>query len=220
MKTFLLILLSLLSITQNTFAADEPAYCEPEVFFKKEIATQSGIWRSHTFQFGDVILLGGAIGYSLPFKVTAFAEENSTASSAEKYCTWYYNEGNDFASTLFSHAYVSNPQNVTVVTGPQEYREVLKDQFAKVNTNFLSCLENHKYLAMGCNGQMHRGPTVFGMLLSFSGCSSKNSLAIVNKLWGANGVKPEVRQAIIEEGYKLGNEDPEARQRMQKALGY
>lgn len=35
-----------------------------------------------------------------------------------------------------------------------------------------------------------------------------------------NGVKPEVRQAIIEEGYKLGNADPEARLRMQKVLGY
>lgn len=219
MKTFILILLSLVSFAQNSVAA-EPAYCDPENFFQKEIETQAGIWRHHTFKFGNVILLGGAIGYSNPFKVTGFAEENSTVSGAEKYCTWYYNEGNDFASTLFNHFYVSNPQNVTVVTGPQEYREVLKDQFAKSNTNFLSCLESHKYLAMGCNGQMHRGPTVFGMLLSFSGCSSKNSLTIVNKLWGKNGVKPEVRQAIIEEGYKLGNEDPQARLRMQKVLGY
>ena len=219
MKTFLLILLSLVSIAQNS-VANEPAYCDPETFFEKEIETQAGIWRHHTFRFGDVILLGGAIGYSNPFKITSFAEENSTATSAEKYCTWYYNDGNDFASTLFNHHYVSNPQKVTEVTGPKEYREVLKDQFAKANLSFLSCLESHKYLAMGCDGQMHRGPTVFGMLLSFSGCSSKNSLAIVNKLWGKNGVKPEVRQAIIEEGYKLGNDDPEARLRMQKALGY
>lgn len=217
MRPFLLILLSLLSIAQNSTAA-EPTYCDPETFFKKEIQTQSGIWRDHVFKFGDVILLGGSIGYSNPYKVTEFAEKNSTASSIDKYCTWYYNEGNDFASTLFNHFYVSNPQNVTVVTGPQEYREVLKDQFAQANTSFLSCLEDHKYLAMGCNGQMHRGPTVFGMLLSFSGCSSKNSLTIVNKLWGKNGVKPEVRQAIIEEGYKLGNEDLEARLRMQKIL--
>lgn len=219
MKTFLLILLSLISIAQDS-TASEPAYCDPETFFKNEIQTQAGIWRHHTFRFGDVILLGGAIGYSNPFKVTGFAENNSTATSAEKYCTWYYNEGNDFASTLFNHHYVSNPQKVTEVTGPEEYREVLKDQFAKANMSFLSCLENHKYLAMGCNGQMHRGPTVFGMLLSFSGCSSKNSLTIVNKLWGANGVKPEVRQAIIEEGFSLGNDDPQARLRMQKVLGY
>lgn len=219
MKLFFFILLSLVFISQNTFA-EEPAYCQPENFFKKEVDMKTGIWRSHTFKFGDVILLGGSIGYSLPFKITEFAEENSTASSAEKYCTWYYNEGNDFASTLFNHHYVTNPQKLTPITGAQEYHDVLKDQFAKSTPNFLSCLENHKYLAMGCNGQMHRGPSVFGMLLSFSGCTSKNSLTIVNKLWGANGVKPEVRQAIIEEGYKLGNEDPEARLRMQKALGY
>lgn len=219
MKTLLLLILPLVLAVQTAFA-DEPAYCNPENFFKNEISVQNGIWREHTFRMGDVILLGGAIGMSLPNKVTGYAEENSTASIGEKFCTWYYNDGNDIASTLFNHFYVTNPKEVTVVTGPQEYRETLKDQFAKSNISFLSCIEQHKYLAMGCNGQMHRGPTVFGMLLSFSGCSSKNSLAIVNKLWGQNGVKPEVRQAIIEEGYKLGNEDAEARLRMQKALGY
>lgn len=219
MKAFLIILLSVVTLTQ-TASASEPAYCDPENFFKKEFDPHENIWRDHAFKFGDVILLGGAIGYSNSGKVREFAEENSTASEAEKYCTWYYNEGNDNAAGLFNHHYVSNPKKVTVVTGPKEYREVLKDQFAKSKTSFLSCLENHKILVMGCNGQMHRGPTVFGMLLGFSGCSSKNALTIVNKLWGKNGVKPEVRQAIIEEGYKLGSEDPQARLRMQKALGY
>lgn len=219
MKSFLVLTLSLLFISQSTFA-NEPEYCNPETFYTKEIETRSGIWRARTFRFGDVLVTGGAIGYSLPFKVTEFAEENSTATSAEKYCTWYYNEGNDFASTLFSHHYVTNPQKLTAENGAKEYREVLKDQFAKANLSFLSCLENQRYLAMGCNGQMHRGPSVFGMLLAFSGCSSNNALTIVNKLWGKNGVKPEVRQAIIEAGYQLGNEDPEARLRMQKALGY
>lgn len=219
MKAFLLILLSVVTLGQ-VVAASEPAYCEPENFFKKEFDPHENIWRDHAFKFGDVVLLGGAIGYSNSRKVAEFAEENSTASETEKYCTWYYNEGNDNAAGMFNHHYVSHPKKLTTVTGPKEYGAVLKDQFAKSKNSFLSCLEKHKFLAMGCNGQMHRGPTVFGMLLGFSGCSSKNALTIVNKLWGKNGVKPEVRQAIIEEGYKLGNEDPKARLRMQKALGY
>lgn len=219
MKALLIILLSAVTITQ-TASASEPAYCEPENFFKKEFDPREKIWRDHAFKFGDVILLGGAIGYSNARKVREFAEENSTASAAEKYCTWYYNDANDNAAGWFNHHYVSNPKHSTVVTGPKEYRAVLKDQFAKNKISFLSCLENHKFLMMGCDGQMHRGPSVFGMLLGFSGCSPKKALTIVNKLWGKNGVKPEVRQAIIAEGYKLGNEDPEARLRMQKALGY
>lgn len=219
MKALLIILLSVLTLAQAA-SAGEPAYCQPENFFQKEFDPHESIWRDHAFKFGDVVLVGGAIGYSNSKKVAEFAEENSTASEAEKYCTWYYNEGNDNAAGLFNHFYVSNPKKVTTVTGPKEYRAVLKDQFAKSKNSFLSCIEKHKILVMGCNGQMHRGPTVFGMMLGFSGCSSKNALTIVNKLWGKNGVKPEVRQAIIEEGVKLGNEDPQARLRMQKALGY
>jgi hypothetical protein len=106
------------------------------------------------------------------------------------------------------------------MSGPAEYRAVLQDQFAKAPISFLSCLENNKILIMGCNAQMHRGPTVFGMLLSFSGCSAEHSAEIVNSLWGLNGVKAEVRLAIIDEGRKLGDEDPNARLRLQRAFGY
>lgn len=219
MKLFALTLLSIVTISHSAFAA-EPAYCNPKNFMAKEVDPHESIWRDHAFQMGKVLILGGAIGYSNSRKVAEFVENYSDASEADKYCTWYFNEGNDNAAAKFNHFYVTNPKKVTVTSGPKEYRQVLKDQFAKSKTSFLSCIEKHKILVMGCNGQMHRGPTVFGMMLSFSGCSSKNSLAIVNDLWGKNGVKPEVRQAIIEEGYKMGSEDPQARLRMQKAFGY
>ena len=69
---------------------------------------------------------------------------------------------------------------------------------------FLSCLEESKYLAIGCHGMLHRGPSAFAMILAFSGCSPAHSLEIVNHLWGLNGVKYEVRNAIAEAGYELG----------------
>ncbi|MBC7753232.1 MAG: hypothetical protein H7Z71_03270 [Moraxellaceae bacterium] len=217
MKLFALTLLSIVAISHSVQAL-EPAYCEPQNFMSKEVDPNNSILRDRAFKLGQVMIVGGAIGYSRTEKVIEFVENYSDATAEDKYCTWYYNDGNDDASAVFNHYYVTNPKKLTVTSGPIEYRQVLKDQFAKSKTSFLSCLEKHKILVMGCNGQMHRGPTVFGMMLSYSGCSSKNSLAIVNHLWGKNGVKSEVRQAIIEEGYKLGNEDPQARLRMQKAF--
>lgn len=216
---FLKCVLICLVFTINSFA-QEPAYCDPKIFLSKESTKLNTLIRDHIFKFDDTIILGAAVGLTPSLNIIAYATNNSNVTSAENYCTWYFNEGNENATVKFNHFYVENPKNLTVTSGPAEYRQILQDQFAKSSISFLSCIEQHKYLAMGCNGQMHRGPTVFGMLLSFSGCSATQSAKIVNSLWGLNGVKAEVRLAIIEEGYKLGNEDPDARLRMQKAFGY
>jgi hypothetical protein len=60
----------------------------------------------------------------------------------------------------------------------------------------------------------HRGPTVFGMLLAYSGCSAEHSLEITNQIWGLNGVKRKVRLAIIRKAYELGNTQKESRKRL------
>jgi hypothetical protein len=219
MKSILISILSLTVLSQAALAL-EPAYCNPKTFFSKEFDPRDKIVRDHSFRMGDVILVGGAIGLSRTKNVIKFVEEYSNADVNEKYCTWYFNDGANSAEKAFHHFYVNHPKKLTTVTGPAEYRAVLKDQFAKAPTSFLSCMEKEKILVMGCDGQMHRGPTVFGMLLSYSGCSPTNANAIVNKAWGLNGVPPEVRLAIIQEGYKLGSEDPQARLRMQRAFGY
>ncbi len=174
--------------------------------------------RAHLYTLGSVKLLGVAVGGSDTQDLIHFATSHSNTDSLEKYCTWYLNKGDDNAEAAFNHHYVNNPSSLNITTGPAQYRQVLKDEFAKARPNFLNCIEQNKYLAMGCNGQKHRGPTVFGMLLAFSGCSPQNAATIVNKVWGLNGVKPEVRLAIINEGKLLGDEDPEARDRMQKAF--
>ncbi len=221
MKILLLAFLSTVVISKAV-SAQEPAYCDPENFYNKEVDLNARILRDRAFKLGNVILLGGAIGYSNSEKVIDFVEEysNTKATASEKYCTWYYNDHNDNAAAKFNHFSLTNPKQLTVKSGPAEYRSILKDQFSNSKTSFLSCMEKNKILVMGCDAMMHRGPSVFGMLLGFSGCSSSHALTIVNHLWGKHGVDPAVRQAIIEEGVKLGNEDPKARLRMQKAMGY
>ena len=82
----------------------------------------------------------------------------------------------------------------------------------KKGPSFLSCAENRHYLALGCNSMAHRGPTVFGMLLAFSGCTPEHSLEIVNHIWGQNGVSDETRLTLIQEGATHGKTRPESRE--------
>lgn len=214
----------ILAFSILTFAhissAAEPAYCNPSTFFAKEVKHNNKyLERGHLYQLGQTKLLGVAVGNSRTAEIIKFATANSSADASDKYCTWYLNEGNSDAERVFTHRYVSNPSGLTTTTGPKKYNEVLHNEFANAIPSFLSCAQNHKYIAMGCNGQKHRGPTVVGMLLAYSGCSPQNAATIVNTIWGLNGVKADVRLAIIAEGKKLGDADPEARVRMQQAFG-
>lgn len=209
-----------LSIGISSFAfAAEPSYCDPKTFFSKEVKFSNKIERAHVYKLGDTLLMGAAVGSSKAKDLIKFEGEHSDATASDKYCTWYFNEGNDEAEASFTHIYLNNPSGLTTVTGPAEYSSKLKDTFANASVNFLKCATENNYIALGCNGQKHRGPTVFGMLLAFSGCSPENAATIVNTTWGLNGVKPEVRAAIIKEGQRLGDADPEARLRLQKAFG-
>lgn len=198
----------------------EPAYCNPNTFYSKEVNHgNSKLVRGHLYQLGSTKVMGVAVGNSKATDLANFAQKQSTARASDKYCTWYFNEGDSEAEAWFSHYYLPNPKGLTTTTGPKIYNDTIKDIFANTLPSFLSCAQNHKYIAMGCNGQKHRGPTVFGMMLAFSGCSPQNAATIVNNIWGLNGVKPEVRLSIINEGKKLGDADPEARYRMQQAFG-
>ena len=212
------ILLLSIVIGSYTFAA-EPSYCDPKVFFSKEVKLTSNIERAHVYKLGETLLMGAAVGSSKAEDLIQFESEHSDATTSEKYCTWYFNEGNGDAEKSFTHIYLNNPKGLTTVTGPAEFSSKLKEVFANDSVNFLKCATEHNYIAMGCNGQKHRGPTVFGMLLAFSGCSPENAATIVNTTWGLNGVQAEVRTAIIKEGQRLGDADPEARLRLQKAFG-
>ncbi|MBC7466831.1 MAG: hypothetical protein H7256_12640 [Bdellovibrio sp.] len=212
------ILLFTVMTSSYSFAA-EPSYCNPKVFFSKEVKMSSRIKRAHVYKLGDTLLMGAAVGESDTNDLIQFESTHSNAAASNKYCTWYLNEGNSEAEQSFTHIYLNNPKGLTTVSGPAEYGSKLKETFANGPVNFLKCATDHNYIAMGCNGQKHRGPTAFGMLLAFSGCSVENAANIVNTTWGLNGVQAEVRAAIIAEGQRLGDADPEARRRLQQAFG-
>ncbi len=236
MKIFFALLLSLAILPAATFAMGskpkpptdpevlepgEPSYCDPKTFLslEKSVANKS-IGNAHMFKLGDVTVLGAAVGNSDTDSLISYAKSASTAGSSDKYCTWYLNEGNGDAEDFFTHIYMTNPKDLNTSSGPQEYRRKLSQEFATARTSFLSCASKHKYLAMGCNGMKHRGPTVFGMMLAYSGCKPERASTIVNTLWGLNGVKPEVRLAIIREAKSIGDTDPGSRNSLQEAFGY
>lgn len=208
--------------TQNEILdPGEPAYCDPKTFLEKESKIDtSGMSAAHQFKLGDSTLLGVGVGNSDADALTDYATTNSTAGKSSNYCTWYYNEGNDDAENLFNHIYLTNPKDLTSTTGPREYSSKLKNQFADTTNSFITCLNDHKYIALGCNGMKHRGPTVFGMILAYSGCKPERASKVVNVVWGLNGVDEQVRLAIIREGKNLGDQNPSHREKLQQLLGH
>ena len=222
MKIQKLVALATLSLcTWAAFASGaEPSYCSLEAFKKAEIKSPiKNLERVHVYRLGDTVLAGLAIGESKASDVIALSNAFSSADSTEYYCTWYLNKGNEQAESSFAHYYVPHPMSVAPDEAPEIYLSTLESSFDLDEVSFLSCIEQHHYLAMGCNGQMHRGPTVFGMLLAFSGCTPDHAEDIVDKVWGLNGVTRSVRRSIIAKGFELGSSRPESRAKMAAALG-
>ncbi|MES2857316.1 MAG: hypothetical protein V4692_15710 [Bdellovibrionota bacterium] len=219
MRKFAMMALVLLtSQLGHAAAAKEPAYCDPAKFAKLERGNNvPNVQRAHVYQIGSLTLAGLAVGDSDANYVVKLAEQYSKYNSREKSCTWYFNDGNDQAAEMFHQRYVSNPalKSKKIAT---EYEAALKGIFSKEETNFVSCATDHKYIAMGCDGMKHRGPSVFAMILAFSGCSAKNATKIANNVWGKNFVSASTREAIAEVGFKAGNADPAGRAALQKIM--
>lgn len=193
----------------------EPAFCNPSAFQKTEISSAvPGLRSNHAYQLGNLVLVGLAVGKSDITAMRALSNRFSQFELAEKNCTWYFNDGNPKAAQAFHHRYVSNPSFKGSEVA-DEYEKVLASTFAEESTSFMSCAVDHGYIAMGCDGMKHRGPSVFAMILSFAGCSAQNSTAIANMIWGANGVAVKTREAIAEKGKVLGDLNPALRQQLQ-----
>ncbi|MBK9294428.1 MAG: hypothetical protein IPM57_08275 [Oligoflexia bacterium] len=212
--------ISLLFQIQSVLA-QQPSYCEPSVFLSHEVKPKTlielnefGLLRLHAFEFGSVRLVGLAVGLSVPNYVKNLALKHSPSTGDQKYCTWYFNKWNWIAERDFNWHYLPIPlKNQEKMA--KIYEEVLDKSFDQELPSFISCLQNHKYLALGCNNMQHRGPSVFSMLLAFSGCSPENSTIIANSLWGLNGIKFKTRLAIAQKGYQLGELRPYSRLRLQ-----
>jgi hypothetical protein len=208
-----------LALRTMSWASDEPSYCDPDTFFATQLKMKrAGVKRLHIFELGHVKLTGLAVGDSDTSRVIDLAEELSDSKSAEGYCTFYFNDGDYGATQEFEWIKLKNPKSLDEEEVAEKYRKRLDQAFSSGRGSILECMERRQYAALGCDGMKHRGPTVFGMLLSFSGCNPVNSAEIVNRLWGLNGVAPEVRLSAIREGYAMGSERPRLRERYQQLL--
>jgi hypothetical protein len=197
----------------------EPAFCDPKTFLSHEVPSSTeGLVRNHTYQIGELTLVGLAVGKSEVSATQALADDYSRYNDSEKSCTWYYNTGNDLAAEAFTQIPLSNPIWKSASSLVKEYSAALENTFDQDENNFVACATRHRYLAMGCDGMRHRGPSVFAMFLSFAGCSPKSSVEIVEKVWGHNFVNTSKRIAMAEKAYEMGSQRPASRQALQNLL--
>jgi len=192
-------------------ADGEPPYCLPAAFHDREIPVTAedgaGLSRLRAYRLGKVLLAGLAVGESEQPKVRALAQRHSSAAGPERFCTWYVNRGNPEAASTFVFRYVPNPGSLGEEAAAT-YLEALRGSLLDGEEGFLDCAADHGYIAVGCDGMKHRGPTVFGMVLGFSGCEPEHALEIVDDIWGLNGVPADTRLAIIRAAHELGRANP------------
>jgi len=221
----------------TTLSAQEPSYCDPGVFDEKEFSlgsfeklTEEGLVRPHAFHLGKVTLVGVGVGNSKVSALEKLARENSQTQSksaeeklrSTKYCTWYLNHPKkspdplrESAAKAFNQRDVKiSPVELTEDQAVSEFMDVFQNTVDEGSVNFLSCAQNEHYIALGCNEMMHRGPTVFGMLLAFSGCTPEHALEITDQEWGLNGVKRKVRLAVIRKAFELGSAHKASRKKL------
>jgi len=197
----------------------EPAFCVPDTFLAHEIAAAapSGVVRLHAFRLGAGVLAGMAIGESDAAAIARLAEGSGPAA-ADRYCTWYVNRGNREAERLFRQIYLPNPSSLRADEAAEVYGELFGPALTEGPDGLWQCLDEKGFLAVGCNGQKHRGPTAFGMVLAALGCAPEHAAEIVNRLWGLNDVPEQNRLAAIRRGYDIGARNPELRARLQRLL--
>jgi len=205
--------------TQTLLPTAEPAFCSPDVFLAHEVteAGADGVQRLHSYRLGAVVLAGMAIGYSEASAVARLAAAHG-ATSEERFCTWYVNDGNAEAERLFRHVYLPNPAFLSPDKAANIFGTRLGPYFTEERGSVWWCIEERGFVAVGCNGQKHRGPTAFGMLLASLGCSPEHAAEIVNHVWGLNVVPAASRLAAIRRAYDLGALQPALRSRLQQRL--
>jgi hypothetical protein len=167
------------------------------------------------FRFKNFKLLSAAIGTSADERIIQSCRENSDGDDGF-FNTWYFNSGDmDFdtidAKKIFHWWPVKH--NPIWNWSPKPF-EPIRDQLAWM----ISTAEEHGYLAMGCDGNKHRGPSVFAMFLSLAGYEPKIATDIANHFFGSNFVMHWVRARIARLGWELGNQRPDLRLRAAKLL--
>lgn len=201
---------------------NEPSYCAPAKFMSLEIQSpisasdQKNLLRLRAFKLGPTVLAGMAVGDSKTPTTQKFAKSMSSYNvDQDKYCTWYFAHSNKSALASFISHEIPDPFSIKVENSARIFMGAMQSSFfGDGHLNFLNCAQDHHYIGMGCTEQRHRGPTVFGMLLAFSGCTPEHAAEIVNTAWGLNGLKAEVRLAAIKAAYEYGSQNPNERRRL------
>lgn len=207
-----------ISALASSALAAEPSYCKLENFKKLERGNNVPyLDRAHVFQVGQLTLAGLGVGNSDHRYVQSLADQYGEFQAYEKSCTFYFNDGNDEAAKAFNHQYVTSPILKSKKVA-EKYDAVITPLLDQTAVNMVSCAENHRFLAMGCDGMRHRGPSVFAMLLAYSGCTAESATKIANAVWGTNHVPTGTRTAIAQKGFEAGNRNPQGRARLQKLM--
>lgn len=192
----------------------EPAYCDLKTINTLEVKELSNkLERLHVYKLGQVLVAGLAVGNSQASDVMKLATALSDTTASDGYCTWYINQGNTEAEKMFNWESMDKPTSDKAIG---EYMTKLSPYFDTAKNNFLKCATEHRYFAMGCQGMKHRGPTFFGMMLAYSGCSAKSANNMVNTVWGTNGIDPALREAIMQKAYEYGQAHPDQSGLLQK----
>jgi hypothetical protein len=209
-----ILFLIFLSFFISTQGHTEPSYCSVAAFKSHEVSySDSSLKRLHVYELGKVHLAGLGIGTSSYKAIEKMVKAYSDNGKAQKYCTFYFNQGNIFAAHVFDHHPLPNPGSQSV----EKTEKIYGDEFSEIMSepnNFVSCAKSGS-VVLGCNSQKHRGPTMFGMLLAFSGCEPQHAADIVNEVWGLNGVPAENRLAAIEQASALAAINPDLSSELQ-----
>ncbi len=205
MKLFI----TLFFLVTGTQAFASPSFCRN--FQNQEFRFFSkGIERSHVFKIGQITLVGLAVGASYANEVSLMAQRLGGKNS----CVWYQNRGNKEAQRIFNHNPLPYPSDESDLGLFEDFMENILS-----SGKLESCIKESHFVAMGCNEMKHRGPTAFGMLLAFAGCSAEEASNMVNSFWGLNGVEESVRYEVIRRGVDLRNRYPQIAQEFQRLLG-
>lgn len=235
MRLFVFLVYFLCLCHQKKISA-EPHYSNLETFKTLEVSLgttdalkKKKIKNAHAFKLGDVMLIGLAVGDSNPASVMQLAIEHARSAPDLNYCTWYLNHPKSSepfdqtsrieAARLFNHRDIKrSPSLLQEQEAIVEIWDAIEKVFFEESPSFLECVLDQHYLAIGCNGMVHRGPTVFGMLLAFTGCSVQHSLEIIDYFWPSEGLKNEVRRALLQKAYAFGQQHQEQSDRFTSAL--
>ncbi len=197
-------------------AATEPRFCDPAKIEQYERGNNIPyLKRAHVYQFGKLTLAGLAVGSSDYRYVQSLAKQYGVTDN--KSCTWYFNTGNDDAKAAFNYRPLPRPW-LRSPSIAKEFATRLDGVFDRSPQNFLKCARDENFIAMGCDGQKHRGPSVFAALLAYAGCTPDHAMQIANKVWGQNMVSKATRQAIAEIGAQAAAENPEAAGEMRSLM--